>query len=93
MPKCPYCNNTVDVELTKSLSAEDIQDMISAIDESSLAGTSLEFITELKARLLKHKDRTKVTIPQRRWLTDLRRSHPAKRPEGKPVITDDDVPF
>lgn len=94
MPKCPACGQTLDVTLIKALSAEDIENMLRAIDDISLEGNDAAFVADLKGRLTRYGDRTKVTQPQRKWLVDLAKRYPA-RPVKSPEleITDDDIPF
>lgn len=87
MARCPHCNKAIDVSLIKALAAEDIDRMLSAIDDTSLEGDQAKFISELRGRLERYGDRTRVTQPQRQWLSDLAKRYPVisldRKVEGK----------
>lgn len=92
MPKCPSCGATIDVTLVKSLSGDDIQRLLKSIDRSRLDGDSAKFVDDLHSRLERYGDRTKVTQPQRSWLSDLAKKYPAKPPEDIDFDVDS-IPF
>jgi len=81
MPKCPFCDNTVDIYLVKTLSVPEIQAMLDSVDTSRLEGDADKFYNDIKVRMAKWGEKTKLTVPQREWLKKLSRLYPAISPE------------
>lgn len=96
MAKCPYCNNNVDINLIKSMSADEIAAQLDTIDSARLTGDALEFYNNTRRKIAKFGDRSKLTVPQRTWLKDLQKKYPARKPEPRPQpmeVNNESEPF
>ena len=84
--KCPHCNNTIEVRLSKGIpetpandGPDDLETMLACINEEDLDEPSAKFVRETRERFEQYGDRTRISPKQLAWL--------------KRLANENDVPF
>lgn len=79
---CPHCQKVIIVKLSKDSSVgqakqdgdsdtADLGELLGMIDDASLSGQSLDFVTQTRERFAKYKDRTRMSDKQMAWLRKI----------------------
>lgn len=81
--KCPHCQKNIDVQFIKApdnaqpskqegdSDTADLGELLGMIDEASLTGASLDFVTQTRERFAKYKGKTRMSDKQMAWLRKI----------------------
>lgn len=83
MPKCPHCDQPIDVRFIKAPPMQsqqqgrivpdnaDIGSLLEQINDDDLDSASSEFVSQTRERFAQYGDRTKMSEKQMAWLRKL----------------------
>lgn len=81
--KCPHCAQNIDVQFikapanmqsqspTRAATSDDLATILKDINDSTLEGQALDFVTQTRERFTKYKASTRMSDKQMNWLKKL----------------------